>query len=625
MPIKENSQNPLEAILSGASANGRKHPVPQNVMDVEFKVVGDLTLRQLAYLFMGGILGYAFFKIGLPSFWSWTLMIFSIILGAAIAFVPFEERGLDKWLVLFIHAMFNQQPQMKWKKSSNTPIYFLTDYASIIKNEIITLTPVKSRNKLEEYLGMLPEEHDMQDLYNKDKMDGISANFLYNSPSSVKLATNIEPKVQIEERVVPIGDPISLNRPISVSRPFKNKNVNMSAAPRPIIQTPQIAEPKVEIKQPSAAQPQIITKPAPIINPDKEPEQKEIVNPKQPNPEVQTIAPVVQPEPIKQESITIEETPIDPQLKEIAEEEMESKNEVLQAYITQKAEVLPNAQIDRPIKNWPSSMQDQLKGEIKLTHTQKLPPIIVAQDIKHIKEKEDSLEKKVQELLEVAARAREEFEAKGLRLETNPKLDFYKNKYLELQKEKENLTTELSKNTSRVEMLEGQKQQKPLEKQVIDLTERNQELEQKLQMIQNQLFELKNTTPTSKEEPTKQAEQQAEQKPQPQSQPVAKTIFNSGQNININYGPNILAGLIKDSQDNLLENTVVLIKDSHGNVVRALKTNKLGQFKTQSPLINGDYIIEAVKAGETFDIIRLSAVGKEIPVVEIVSKGKSNE
>ncbi|PIS12639.1 hypothetical protein COT69_02950, partial [candidate division WWE3 bacterium CG09_land_8_20_14_0_10_39_24] len=36
----------------------RQHPVPQNIMSVEFKLVGDLTVRQFMYLIIGGITVY---------------------------------------------------------------------------------------------------------------------------------------------------------------------------------------------------------------------------------------------------------------------------------------------------------------------------------------------------------------------------------------------------------------------------------------------------------------------------------------------------------------------------------------------------------------------------------------
>ena len=176
MPIKDDNQNPLEILAGLSGGNGRKHPVPQNVMDVEFKVVGDLTLRQLGFLCLGGVGAYIFYNSGLPSFWAILLAGLAIILGIAVAFVPIEERGLDKWVVLFLRAM-TFQTQLIWKKSSITPAYFLSDYADIIKNEIITLTPIKSRNKLDEYLGLLPEDPDDMDLYQNSKVSNISNKF----------------------------------------------------------------------------------------------------------------------------------------------------------------------------------------------------------------------------------------------------------------------------------------------------------------------------------------------------------------------------------------------------------------------------------------------------------------
>ena len=67
----------------------------------------------------------------------------------------------------------------------------------------------------------------------------------------------------------------------------------------------------------------------------------------------------------------------------------------------------------------------------------------------------------------------------------------------------------------------------------------------------------------------------------------------------------------------------VLIKDGRGEVIRALKTNKLGQFKTQTPLPNGIYLIEALKGGEIFDIIRIEANGQKLNPVYLIGKLKS--
>ena len=63
-----------------------------------------------------------------------------------------------------------------------------------------------------------------------------------------------------------------------------------------------------------------------------------------------------------------------------------------------------------------------------------------------------------------------------------------------------------------------------------------------------------------------------------------------------------------------------MVKDVKGDVVRALKTNKLGQFKTQTSLNNGRYTVEAIKGGENFDIISIEARGVPLPQLTLIGK-----
>lgn len=85
--------------------------------------------------------------------------------------------------------------------------------------------------------------------------------------------------------------------------------------------------------------------------------------------------------------------------------------------------------------------------------------------------------------------------------------------------------------------------------------------------------------------------------------------------------PNILVGLVKDTQGRLLEGAVLEIRDSHGHPVRALRTNKLGQFRTATPLNNDIYEIETEKPGLGFEIVRLELKGGTLPPIEIRAKG----
>lgn len=84
--------------------------------------------------------------------------------------------------------------------------------------------------------------------------------------------------------------------------------------------------------------------------------------------------------------------------------------------------------------------------------------------------------------------------------------------------------------------------------------------------------------------------------------------------------PNIIYGVIKDKEGKLITGAILEIKDQHGYVVRALRSNKLGQFRTATPLDNGPYEISIEKDGFNFDIIKIDLNGGIAPPVEISTK-----
>lgn len=88
--------------------------------------------------------------------------------------------------------------------------------------------------------------------------------------------------------------------------------------------------------------------------------------------------------------------------------------------------------------------------------------------------------------------------------------------------------------------------------------------------------------------------------------------------------PNVISGVIRDSQKKLLPNIILTIKDGKGNLIRALKTNKLGQFATATPLSNGTYLIEVEDPLKryAFDIAQISLSGKIILPIVIGAKGE---
>jgi len=93
MPIQDTAQMTV-----------KQHAVPQNIMDVEFKLVGDLTMRQFAYIFVFGLAAYLVAQ-NVVGVFKWPITIVLALIGVSLAFIPVEERGMDEWVINFLKAI----------------------------------------------------------------------------------------------------------------------------------------------------------------------------------------------------------------------------------------------------------------------------------------------------------------------------------------------------------------------------------------------------------------------------------------------------------------------------------------------------------------------------------------
>ena len=93
---------------------------------------------------------------------------------------------------------------------------------------------------------------------------------------------------------------------------------------------------------------------------------------------------------------------------------------------------------------------------------------------------------------------------------------------------------------------------------------------------------------------------------------------------NLSQYPNIVIGIVKDGQKRQLPNIILTIKDAKGIPLRAIKTNKLGQFATATPLPNGTYLLEVEDPLKRyiFDIAEITLSGKVFLPIEIIAKGE---
>jgi len=185
MPVKETQKTHTQ------------HAVPQNIMDVEFKLIGDLTMRQFAYLMIFGVVSYIAYVSGIPGFFKFIIILGSIGGGLAFAFLPIQDRGMDEWVINFINAVY-LPTQKVWKKEPTPPSPFLYENISVLKQELITLAPTSSRRKLEQYLEIKGVEAkvDPLDLPEAEYIQKVREAFAERRPkASIALK---EPKIEVE-------------------------------------------------------------------------------------------------------------------------------------------------------------------------------------------------------------------------------------------------------------------------------------------------------------------------------------------------------------------------------------------------------------------------------------------
>ncbi len=83
--------------------------------------------------------------------------------------------------------------------------------------------------------------------------------------------------------------------------------------------------------------------------------------------------------------------------------------------------------------------------------------------------------------------------------------------------------------------------------------------------------------------------------------------------------PNKLVGMVLSPNDDLIVNAIIEILKPNGRVVRAVKTNALGQFFITTPLSAGDYTLTVEKDGLTFEPLNISLTDQIVQPIEIRS------
>lgn len=103
-----------------------QHPIPQQISSYQFKLVGDMSLKQFFQVGGGAIIALLFYASNINPLFKWPLVIGSFLLGIALAFFPVQDRPLTTWILAFFKSIYSPTVY-NWQNSGSTIAYFQTE------------------------------------------------------------------------------------------------------------------------------------------------------------------------------------------------------------------------------------------------------------------------------------------------------------------------------------------------------------------------------------------------------------------------------------------------------------------------------------------------------------------
>lgn len=185
----------------------KQHPIPQDITNYKFHLIGSMTLKQFAELAVAVVIAFIIYKTNLIGIVKWPLIFIVVGLGAMIAFVPIEERPLDHWIKTFFKNIY-KPTKFFWKKANKIPDFFNYKITST-NNEFfapdINLNPAR-KQRIFEYLKSIPEEEknvNQFDLEEKQRVSAVLSEFdkVEVAPSEINIEIQEQEKPNLQTRV----------------------------------------------------------------------------------------------------------------------------------------------------------------------------------------------------------------------------------------------------------------------------------------------------------------------------------------------------------------------------------------------------------------------------------------
>jgi len=172
------------------------HPIPQDITGFQFKLIGDMTVKQFAYLAAGVIIGWIIFVLPLIAIIKIPLAGVSILLGVGFAFLPIEGRPMDIMISNFFKAIFSPTQFIYQKTGGHLwlPIQHLAQSQKQHQAQQEAQTASLSGQALKDYLNALPKR-------SKSRLDQKEMVF-FESLANLQANTAL-PQLQMPQPVIP--------------------------------------------------------------------------------------------------------------------------------------------------------------------------------------------------------------------------------------------------------------------------------------------------------------------------------------------------------------------------------------------------------------------------------------
>ncbi len=586
-----------------------EHAIPQNIMSVEFKLIGDLTIKQFVFVAIPLLLGFLMFVFKVNNYI--TLVFTGIFLLAAlfIDFIPLDDRPLDEWIINFIIAVKNPTQRIWGKKPS---------YPNILRIPKAIMPKVKKNEDVATFLYQSPLDTSIQSSSGNSAtkiLDDKEKNFMSNIDN---INDSLGDNVSINAGGRPVISP-AFNIPTSNNFQNNPTKEDVSSNTNPTENVPFTTGDNSKNKDDNLLSsrignedPKNFYKPEKLYTEEREEDSSDV---KKTIPSVDASSMNANPffsqdnpfglintgnhvNPVPQQSNeSFSTVPSTPEIKD------ENPN-------LDKADKIEDTSFREGGVNILdlSSQMDSVEGitipSVNESISNPYDNATVATPIDITKDsppQEETVEPQISNVSENDNIAPTQIDNAPVDESINP----YDNATVATP-------IDIAKDTS--------PQEETVEPQISNVINKSPESNNEMNEMLERLKKLEEENSS-----LKKALETTSSTPSPQN---TNSSINSNFDINdfkkylpefVN-NPNVIAGVLVDSQGNIIQDAVIIIKDSSQKPIRAIKSNQLGQFFIRTPLPDGNYTLEVTHPKFAFESTGVDLTGVIKEPILIYSK-----